>query len=674
MGVTSSIVTDNRVVEQDSTSRRFATFVATRDTAILDSLVTEHLDRAYSQARNMLFERAEAEDAVQEAFLQLVRSASQYDPSIPFGAWLGRLVRNACINAMRSRSRRKRREAIAEASRKQMRATPVPDGVPSETIRAAVQELPETYRATIDLHYFAGLSQRDTATALGLKENTVAKRLDRARDCLRKLLLQRGVAVSSAAIALALTEIPTHEAPPGLLGTVSAVTTSSTVSGSFVVTAAATATTFTAAKITAAAFFVGALALSTQIDFSTPLSSDPASNLFARAWDFDEGNADGIELLRGSWTAAPEVGVDGSTCMQIDIAETDVEIELPAHAMPYVVSWDSQCIGPERPKGFSISAMPARYEHATLLENIGPNRPLPLSSSWDHYHCYVDHDRVDSWRGDTRTNFLWLDHGNGELILKFRGPFRFDRLAIKSIARSQLPSDGATLVAAAASIPPASRGSKVELPNLPSRRPPDPVVARSFDLPVAAWDFSAPSDEISVLTGSWTPVPTGGRSGSTCMLTSENGFSCQFPDRIEDSLPLLFSGWTRAAGAGTAAMPTVMWNHYSERADCMLDASAKQSDDWTRFALYVTDKMIVSRSGDDLVAFSHVQPVPGAKLILTCASPMLIDGLDLTMVQRDESRRVRTLMDMIAKTVPAARHGVLDHPLGRVIFVGDNPP
>jgi DNA-directed RNA polymerase specialized sigma24 family protein len=86
----------------------------------------------------------------------------------------------------------------------------------AEAVRAAVCDLPERYRSTVDLHYFAGLSQHDTAKALGLNEDAVAKRLQRARDCLRTLLMRRGITVSGGAVLTALATVPAHAAPQSL--------------------------------------------------------------------------------------------------------------------------------------------------------------------------------------------------------------------------------------------------------------------------------------------------------------------------------------------------------------------------------------------------------------------------------------------------------------------------
>src|SRR3954463_14224747 len=94
-------------------SRRFLDFARDREAAALEQLMREHVDSAYAQARRILGSPADAEDAVQEAFIRLVRTAPDYDGSVPFGAWLGLLVRDACADQRRSTRRRRRREGRA---------------------------------------------------------------------------------------------------------------------------------------------------------------------------------------------------------------------------------------------------------------------------------------------------------------------------------------------------------------------------------------------------------------------------------------------------------------------------------------------------------------------------------------------------------------------------------
>jgi RNA polymerase sigma-70 factor (ECF subfamily) len=194
----------------DRDSDRFLRFARSRDASMLERLLDEYADRAFAQADKMVGNKADAEDAVQEAFLQLVRSASRYDGAVPFAAWLGRLVRVAALRVLRSDRSRRRRAKKVRTMTDVKTSSADPDTI--EIVRTIVAELPEKFRAPIDLHYFAGLSQEQTGAALGMTANAIHVRLHRAREHLRHLLRRRGVTMSGAALAAAMTAIPASPA------------------------------------------------------------------------------------------------------------------------------------------------------------------------------------------------------------------------------------------------------------------------------------------------------------------------------------------------------------------------------------------------------------------------------------------------------------------------------
>src|SRR3954463_16792326 len=122
---------------------RFLAYARSRDPALLDGLLREWADRAYTHARRMLGRGDLAEDAVQEAYLRLIATADRYRPEVPFAAWLGRLIHVACADQRRKRARHPRALGKVRAM------APAPDAVePDDSrqapMRAALAELPET--------------------------------------------------------------------------------------------------------------------------------------------------------------------------------------------------------------------------------------------------------------------------------------------------------------------------------------------------------------------------------------------------------------------------------------------------------------------------------------------------------------------------------------------------
>lgn len=193
-----------------------ARWSATGDRAALDRVLAVASDAAHIQACRLLGRSSDADDATQEALVQLVRSAKRFDPQRPFRPWLARLVHDACCRLLRSGRRRRRHEGALPPP------LPADEPVDNEAVRAAVLELPEALRAAVELHYFAGLDQAEAATALGIGESACAMRLSRARERLRDLLQRRGVGVTAAVALAALTATPAHAAPTGIAAGVAA--------------------------------------------------------------------------------------------------------------------------------------------------------------------------------------------------------------------------------------------------------------------------------------------------------------------------------------------------------------------------------------------------------------------------------------------------------------------
>lgn len=154
----------------------------------LEAWLAESYPMAFRTACLVLGNRADAEEAVQEAFLRVWR----FRASIPDGdgrkRWLYRVVVNACIS--RQRHAAARPQAFDDDGLQYFEASDA-DSDPSlsaETsalagvIRTALEELPEHLRITVVLRYFSGLSEKEIATAIGKRPGTVKSRLHEARS------------------------------------------------------------------------------------------------------------------------------------------------------------------------------------------------------------------------------------------------------------------------------------------------------------------------------------------------------------------------------------------------------------------------------------------------------------------------------------------------------------
>jgi len=133
--------------------------------------------------------RADAEEAVQDAYLRAwrFRNALPSVPSIRPG--LSRVVVNSCYSKLRSeiphRDRRAADDPLAElADSGAERTDPLARAEHSEvadTVLAALQRLPMSLRVPVVLRYYGDLSERDIALAIGRRQGTVKSRLHEAR-------------------------------------------------------------------------------------------------------------------------------------------------------------------------------------------------------------------------------------------------------------------------------------------------------------------------------------------------------------------------------------------------------------------------------------------------------------------------------------------------------------
>lgn len=124
---------------------------------------------------------ADAEDAVQEAFLRLLTVAPVFRDAEHEKAWLIRATLHRASDLRRQAERRN--VPLEEAPAAGYEAEDQ-----GRELREAVQALPEKYAAVIHLHYYEGYSMKEIAKLLGLPAPTVGTRLARGRERLRQML------------------------------------------------------------------------------------------------------------------------------------------------------------------------------------------------------------------------------------------------------------------------------------------------------------------------------------------------------------------------------------------------------------------------------------------------------------------------------------------------------
>jgi len=176
--------------------------IAAGDEDAFHLLMRRHNQTLYRAARSILKDDAEAEDAVQEAYLLAYRAMGSFRGDAKLSTWLVRIVVNEAIARSRKRSRRAEvirldgeMESGIEAVDAIMNETPSEQpeqsALRAETRRLLekkIDELPNVFRAVFVLRALEEMTVEEAAVALGIPEATVRTRFFRARGLLRESL------------------------------------------------------------------------------------------------------------------------------------------------------------------------------------------------------------------------------------------------------------------------------------------------------------------------------------------------------------------------------------------------------------------------------------------------------------------------------------------------------
>ncbi len=155
--------------------------------------VLPHLDAAYSLARWLTRNEQDAQDVTQEAFLRAFRFFDGYQGG-SLRAWVLTIVRNTCYTWLRhNRPADPGEEFNEEIHTPEFPSTADPEyqllaRADQETLRQALEELPEVFREVIILRELEGMSYKEIAEVASISIGTVMSRLARARTRLRDVL------------------------------------------------------------------------------------------------------------------------------------------------------------------------------------------------------------------------------------------------------------------------------------------------------------------------------------------------------------------------------------------------------------------------------------------------------------------------------------------------------
>jgi RNA polymerase sigma-70 factor (ECF subfamily) len=162
------------------------------DTQSFQTLYRQYSKAMFNTSLRIVNNAADAEDVLQESFLDAFRSLHDFHYRSTFGAWLKRIVINKSINILR-----KRRNDLVDMESTEIQAVPDEESVNEEEVKYRVEEvkkmitrLPDGYRTVLSLYLLEGYDHEEISQILNISHNTVRTQYVRAKQKLLHLIKQ----------------------------------------------------------------------------------------------------------------------------------------------------------------------------------------------------------------------------------------------------------------------------------------------------------------------------------------------------------------------------------------------------------------------------------------------------------------------------------------------------
>ena len=166
-------------------------------TALYEVLMRRYNERIYRAARSIVKDEDEAEDVMQQAYVNAYFHLRQFDRRAKFSTWLTRIAIHEALARARKRGRY---QAVDFTEQENQAVEPQPSRNPEHQafagelrslLESAIDQLPDGLREVFMLREVDGLNTAETAEILGVSEDVVKTRLSRGRAVLRHDLAER---------------------------------------------------------------------------------------------------------------------------------------------------------------------------------------------------------------------------------------------------------------------------------------------------------------------------------------------------------------------------------------------------------------------------------------------------------------------------------------------------
>lgn len=193
-------------------------FAQNKEKVALGVLFQRHMASAYHLAYKYMRNQADAEDAVQKAFINVMRYANDQNQPGMVKAWIMKTVINVCKNEItllvKTRERHQKKEVLNNEA--------VPEQKLNQeelrtTLTLAIEQLPEHFRVPIWLNHYENMSIKEISLCLDKPEKTIRTQIARGLEKLQLALNGKGAVMNSVSIAALILEIKKYEKVPNTL-------------------------------------------------------------------------------------------------------------------------------------------------------------------------------------------------------------------------------------------------------------------------------------------------------------------------------------------------------------------------------------------------------------------------------------------------------------------------
>lgn len=171
------------------------------DMAAFELIVLRYKDAVFNFAYHFLIDYHRAQDISQEAFLRVLKNAGKYKSRDYFKTWLYRIVTNLCKNELRDRKRHKTlslEDSILEIEKFSFSSYDSPEEnyekrEMTKLVKDAIKSLPEDQQIAIVLREYEDLNYEEIALVLNCSLSAVKSKIHRARQSIKRILLNKEV-------------------------------------------------------------------------------------------------------------------------------------------------------------------------------------------------------------------------------------------------------------------------------------------------------------------------------------------------------------------------------------------------------------------------------------------------------------------------------------------------